>query len=285
MKIAYIIHAYKNPKQLKRLITSLSSLETYFFIHIDKKIDIAQFEKELSGTKNIFWVKREYSNWGTIATVKAVLNGIKQALDLNLNLEYFYFLSGQDYPIKNIQTIEDFFNHNREKNFLTYSELPNKDWKNGGLHRFNRFHFIISKNRYIRRIVNTVNFFLPRRVMPYSLKPFGGDFYIGLSRKSAEYVMNFIDSHPKYIRFFKYSYIPEEMFFQTILLNNPSVAEKTESKTLTYADWSKPKGPYPAIIQSSDLDNLIKSDCLFARKFDIGVDESIFDLLDNKNKA
>ena len=43
MKIAYIIHAYKLPKQLAMLVSSLESPDTYFFIHIDKKIDTVSY--------------------------------------------------------------------------------------------------------------------------------------------------------------------------------------------------------------------------------------------------
>ena len=218
MKIAYIIHAYKLPEQLARLVNSLTSPNTYFFVHIDKKIDILPFEKAFAniGTKNIIWVEREYSNWGTVNAVKAVLNGLKQALNSEVGFEYFYCLSGQDYPIKSKAFIEEFFEKNKNASFVKYFPLPNKGWKGGGIHRYNRFHFIISKNRYVRRIVNIVNFFLPRRKMPYNLKPFGGEFYLGLNRKSAKYINQFTQKHPLYPPFFKYTYIPEEIFFQTI---------------------------------------------------------------------
>jgi len=285
MKIAYIIHSYKLPDQLARLVNSLATTDAYFFIHVDKKIKISPFKKALENTeaKNIIWVEREYSNWGTIACVKAVLNALLVALNHKEHLEYFYCLSGQDYPIQSKIFIEQFFEKNKNTDFVKYFPLPYSGWKGGGIHRYNRFHFIISKNRYIRRLVNIVNFFLPRRKMPYDLKPFGGEFYLGLSRKSAEYIKNFMQTHSLYLPFFKYSYIPEEIFFQTILLNGPEeIINDINNETLTYIDWQKQKVSLPAVLTSEDFENSKKSDMLFARKFDENINNEILNLIDSK---
>jgi hypothetical protein len=280
MKIAYIIHAYKLPDQLSRLVNSLASPNTYFFIHIDKKVDTGPFQHAIKN-ENVIFVKREYSNWGTINCVKGVLNALFEALHHQENFQYFYCLSGQDYPIKPKEYIENFFIQNQNINFIKYFKIPYTGWKGGGTHRFNRYHFIISKNRYVRRFVNIINFFLPRRKMPYNLHPYGGEFYLGLNRKSMHYIEDFIIKHPKYIPFFRYSYIPEEMFFQTILLNSKEKSS-IENEILTYVDWDKPKGPYPAILQKEDFKILETTNFLFARKFDMNTDSEILNMIDSK---
>ena len=126
MKIAYIIHAYKLPEQLAKLVFSLASENTYFFIHIDKKVDIVAFKESLAKcSANIVWVEREYSNWGSINCIKAVLHGLFSALEnKELTFDYFYFLSGQDYPIKSRAYIEDFFEQNKETDFVKYFPSP-----------------------------------------------------------------------------------------------------------------------------------------------------------------
>lgn len=285
MKIAYIIHAYKLPDQLARFINSLASPNEYFFIHIDKKVDILPFKEAFKKvqSKNIIWVTREYSNWGTISCVKAVLNGLFEALAYKEKIEYFYCLSGQDYPIKSKNYIEKFFLQNKEKNFLVNFPLPYNGWKGGGIHRFNRYHFIISKNRYIRKFVNIINFFLPRRDLPLNFKPYGGEFYFGINRETLIYLKSFLEKNPDYINFFKYTYIPEEIFFQTIILNAPEkISSNVVNKTLTFVDWNKPHGPYPAILKTEDFDNINNSEKLFARKFDYKIDNNILDLIDKK---
>ena len=176
MKIAYIIHAYKYPEQVGRLIKALTSPNASFFIHIDKKVNINPFVDIISKThtNNINWEDREFSNWGTMGCVQAVLNALTQAMNSEIKFEYFYFLSGQDYPIKSKQCIENTFRTNRNKEFIQYRTFPNKDWKGGGVSRFNRYHFIISKKRCAKRLDNLYSYFLPPRTFTYDLEPYNG---------------------------------------------------------------------------------------------------------------
>ena len=39
MKIAYLISVYKDPQQFVRMLKALRGKETYFFIHVDAKVD------------------------------------------------------------------------------------------------------------------------------------------------------------------------------------------------------------------------------------------------------
>lgn len=58
MKIAYLISAHTDPIQLKKLVRSLYvDGKTYFFIHIDKKAKIIDFENEVSSLsfENVFF--------------------------------------------------------------------------------------------------------------------------------------------------------------------------------------------------------------------------------------
>ena len=43
MKIAYIVLAYKNPDQLGRLFQKLINKDSAFYLHIDKKSNISDF--------------------------------------------------------------------------------------------------------------------------------------------------------------------------------------------------------------------------------------------------
>jgi hypothetical protein len=51
---------------------------------------------------------------------------------------------------------------------------------------------------------------------------------------------------------------------------------------LRYIDWSKKGVPHPALLTIDDADNLLNSSKLFARKFDIELDEAVLDLIDSR---
>ena len=108
MNIIYIIQAHKLPFQLKRLITVLNTKNASFYIHVDRKSKIEDFEKIIS-LKNVFFIKERVDCiWGDFSQVKATLNLIKNVIRDNKS-GFVVFLSGQDYPIKNVYTIEIFF--------------------------------------------------------------------------------------------------------------------------------------------------------------------------------
>ena len=81
--------------------------------------------------------------------------------------------------------------------------------------------------------------------------------------------------------FFRRVLIPDELFFQTILLNSP-LRDRIVNDNLRYMDWSRPNVPLPAVLGTGDLPQLQQSPALFARKFDVTVDSAILDMIDER---
>ena len=293
VKIAYIILAHKNPLQLARLVNRLSSEHSAFFIHIDKKVNIAGFESALLSCKanQIKLIHSENTRWGSIGMVKAMLNGIKDILKAEINFDYIIFLSGQCYPIKNVEYIHRFLESNKETTFVRYMKLPNKSLgkEDGGLYRVKNYHYQNFKNRNLNKIINRClkysSVILPTRHTPYYIKNhYSGETWMSFPINIAEYIINFIDINKDYLEFHKYSYCPDEMFIHTILLNSndDKILSNLKNETLTYIDWSKPYPNRPAIMRCIDFNSLLKSDKLFARKFDMFIDNDILDIIDRK---
>jgi hypothetical protein len=289
MNIAYIIHAYKNPEQLSRLISSLSDKGASFYIHIDSKVNIAPFVHCLDhATVKPVFVKRENSRWGSIGCVMGVLNAMQKIAISKKIPDYVFLLSGQDYPICSNEKIKNFVENNIDKIYLENFPLPFEGWAgNGGLDRITFYHFQHLKSRKLCNILNkflkSTHFLLPERKQPYNLKPYGGSFYFGLPGSVISYLIDFIRFNPEYLQFHYYTFIPEEIFFHTILANaqHEFIKGHIVNKPITYVDWSKPSPPHPAVLTSDDIPKLKHVTCLFARKLDLSASEDIFDLLDN----
>lgn len=293
MKIAYIITAYKNPFQLARLVQRLMHKDVIFYIHIDKSSNIKTFLKELSkisNSKNIYCVKRERSYWGHFNFLKAILNGINDSLKDN-NVDRIVLLSGQDYPIKSNEFIFNFFNENSNKNFISYFKLPYEGWYKGGMDRLEKYYFRILGKR-ITLPPNTgsnhiikifLSGFYKKRKIPNDLQLYGGWTWWSITREAAEYITNLITRRPDYLNIYRFSHAPDEMFFQTILLNsdNKNIKDSIVNKTLTYTKWM-PSQPHPQILTINEYNELIKTDKLFARKFDTEIDSKILDLIDKE---
>src|SRR4029077_3062334 len=94
-----------------------------------------------------------------------------------------------------------------------------------------------------------------------------------------EYLDTFITKHPSFTRYFKYVFIPDESFFQSILSNSPFQA-KILSNNLRYADWDNPNPKYPKTLDMSDFEKLKSSPFLFARKLDPSHSRELLNRLD-----
>jgi hypothetical protein len=73
--------------------------------------------------------------------------------------------------------------------------------------------------------------------------------------------------------------IPDEIFYQTILLNSP-LQQTVVNDEVHYIAWPELSGPHPDILGVPDFDRFMATDKLFARKFDATVDSTVLDRID-----
>jgi len=287
MKHAYLISAYKNPEQVHRLISTLDADNTFFFLHIDKKFDDKPFrEKLIDLSDKIQYLKRERIEWGGFGIVKAAVTGFK-AIDKAGGFDYLHFMTAQAYPIKPRNKTEDFFIENYGKSFINHYSLP-RGWQ----YRINKYHIGKRRNQskihekllsYLNQFVGKTGIF--KRKHPESLKPFNGEGGMSLHKSALQYILEYLKKNPRFLDFHKYSFAPDEMIFQTILLNHPEekFRENLIDIVLYYVDWTRPGAKYyPITFGVEDFEELKNSDKLFARKFDLDYDSKILDLIDEK---
>lgn len=272
MKIAYVVSAYQNPDHLSRLVHRLhTGPETAFLVHVDRKTDEATFRAMREGVADLAdvgFLPRHSCHWGGFGHVRASLKGIQELLRSGTDPDYLILLSGGDYPIKPNALIRDFLAQGEGRSFLLQFPLPTPNWTNGGLDRIRDWHL-----RYRKLHIR-----LPlRRQLPRTMRPWGGSAYWIVSRTALRVIADFVEANPWYVRFFHHVDIPDELFFQTILLNSPE-AERCVDHLLHYTEWSRT--PAPAILTRDDYALLVDSPCLFARKFDPTVDAEVLDMID-----
>ncbi len=299
MKIIYIISGYKLPEQLIRLVNRIKTNDSTIIIHIDKKTGNRIYRRILEALHtydNVYFLDRHVCNYGDFGHVKATLKGIQKIITLNIPGDYIILLTGQDYPIKSNREIQRFMNESKDQSFIEYFPLPSSEhWNgNGGLDRVAHFHFYFRnhhisipnehqfKSHIINRFFSILSSLIPfRREIPGGLKLYGGSSYWCLSRDCIEYIYKFVQQNSSFVNFFKHVSTPDEIFFQTIILNS-TFKDHLVNRNLRYIDWSKPDPPYPAILRKLDFERFIVTDNLFARKFDISIDEEILDMIDRR---
>jgi hypothetical protein len=113
-----------------------------------------------------------------------------------------------------------------------------------------------------------------RRKASDNVKSYFGSSWICLSGETECWMESYLKSHPEYIRFYRNVNCPDESFFQTLLMNSPYKNKRADY--LHYVDWSE-GGNNPKVLKIEDLENLMASDKLMARKLDTEVDSRIID--------
>jgi hypothetical protein len=273
IRIAYIVSAYQLPGQLERLLRRLAAPDVHFAVHVDRKTRRAVYQEMVARTRDldVVFLRRHVSHWGGFGHVRTTLKGIDHFVtERGVAFDYAVLLTGQDYPLRSPAAIAGVLGGASGRSFMNHWPLPYAPWgARGGMDRIEDWHLVTYGRRHLA---------LPlHRRLPLALAPYGGGAYWCLARAVIDYVHAFVHANPDYVRFFGHVLIPDELFFQTIIMNS-ELRGSIENDNLRFLDWSR--DPRPAVLVQKDLPALLSSHKLFARKFDERIDSSILDLLD-----
>lgn len=292
MTIAYIISAYKLPQLLVRLVRRLDGPTTRFYVHVDARTAGFEFDgmaRPLADRANVRFLPRHACYWGDYGHVRASLAGLRAALD-NGPFDYAVLLTGQDYPIATNTRIARTLGGSEGAIFMSHFALPSDLWTDGGLDRIEHRQLRIGRRSYrfpgqpfgtglLGGAWSTWTRLLRlTRTFPQPLRPYGGSSYWSMPADCAAYAVRFLADNPGVERFFRQTTVPDEMVFQTIVMNS-SFGARVVNDDLRYIDWTA-GDHHPGVLDSASFDTLIESGKLFARKFDPEVDSVILDRID-----
>jgi hypothetical protein len=297
MKIAYLILAHKNPTLIKKAVECLSCEDVSFFIHIDAKVDISQFDS-IRG-KNIFFIdKRILVHWGEFSQTEAILLLIQQALAAPERHDYLVLLSGSDFPLRSGEYVRKFLEINQGREFITMVKLPAPGMP---ISRINTLRFPSTRpiRRFVFRALAKIGL-AQRDYRKYlgALEPYSGHTWWALSRESCQYIIEFRQRHQELATFFENTHASDETFIHTILGNSPF--KSRIRRHLVYEDWPvEGTRHHPKVINAKHVD-LFESqseipaqdlhgpgELLFARKFsddDLRLVERVEKMIRKKEK-
>jgi hypothetical protein len=210
---------------------------------------------------------------------------MRRALEAGEEFSHLVLLTGQDYPLRPAHDIRSILAESPGASFISWQTAPHPDrefcW-DGYLAHIQRWHVRIRGTWYAFPPGKRPWYLRLFKRIPEGLHPLAhGLAYWAMSREAVEYCVSFLDERPDVIRFFRRALVPDENIFQMILLASP-LAGRVVDDDLRYVEW---EGWHPRVLRAEDLDVLTSSGKLFARKFDMDADPTIFDLLDAAARA
>lgn len=283
MKTAFLILAHHQPAHLADLVEYLSAEWTSIFIHIDNKVNISEFEKQVREQKDINFLQgkdRVKVHWGGFSLLRATLNLIEAAQNSGEKFNRYCLLSGSDFPIKNLSHIRNAFESGRE--YIRIDRLLEQPGHNVHSGFVNAYHFYDYPSQ-----IKMLSGKLSRKIYN-KIKLYHGSTWWSLTSGCVQYIMRYISENSDYYNYHRWVLHPDEIFFHSIIKQSPFDAAivhnyKTDNPLnehgCTYIDWDARNGPSPKILTVEDFDRIIGSQCLFARKFDQKMSSGLLNMI------
>jgi hypothetical protein len=298
---AFLVSTYHLPAQAARLIRHLSSIDgSTVLVHHDKAAPAATaaaLQAEVGDLPNVVLLPRRVCRYATFDHVRVTLDGIAWLVEHDTVFDHLVLLTGQCYPIKPLDEIADWFAARAGRSIIEVRPLPHPTWPDGGYNRLNAWVLPVSTSRLPRfvrkampkragwlavpkpslirhRLGGSVGVRVPRDIGAL----YGGLGYWALARDHVRYVHT---HRGRYERFFRFGYIPEELYFQTVLMGSPHKRE-LDNERIHLVDFHRQGGMNPYIWRVDDMPTLASTDRPFARKFDERVDAEVLDQIDEK---
>lgn len=282
---AYLILAHKNWNQLKKLVELLDDERNDIYIHIDKKSQVGEDTLEAIrravAKSEVCFVDRVEVQWGDYSVVEAELRLFRAAVPGNY--QYFHLISGMDLPLKSQDEIHAYYKQHSGKEFIQFLD---DGWTKKTQTRVKYYWLFQGKlgsrrersPLYIiqRMLLGVQKLIGVNRCRKYTAKT--GAQWISITRNLA---ICLCENDQLIKKRFARTFCPDEWVAQTTAIDNgfkDSVyciqPADAKSSILRYIDW---KRGTPYVFRASDYDELMESDCLFARKFDETVDNDIIE--------
>lgn len=287
-KHAYLIIAHGEEPVLRVLLGMLDDERNDVYLHVDRKSEalyrrISSYQMKRA---SLFVLRNRISTyWGHLSLVKVEYLLFRTAYSYNADYAYFHLLSGVDLPIKSQNQIHDFFEAHRGAEFVDmwnakshYRELNCRiskyyfflKWKKGG----NVWvHGITSIMRNGMLGLQKVTGFQRKKDVTFKK----GSQWVSVT---SDFVRYLLERERWVMHRFNRTLCPDEIFIQTIIWNSGFREKlydngKNKREGIRKIDWLRGS---PYVWRKEDLEELLASEALFARKFsskDLAVIEAI----------
>ena len=270
LALAYVLLAHESARQISEQVHTLLTADhtAHVVVHYDLNSPPDQYaalEQAFAGNDRAWLVKeRVKCGWGRFGLVDGVVRALRVLRDHKVECDYVYLLSGSCMPTKPLATLKRFLVENRGMEFI---EAHPAEWMVDGLreeryqyrhwfsHRTHRSLFEASWR--IQRFLG-LKLRLPKRLVAR----FGPQWWC-LTSETCFAILDFIDRNRAAYRFFETTWIPDELFFQT-LASSIATPARIFGNSLTFFKFTR-KGR-PITFYDDHLELVPQLPCFFARK-------------------
>lgn len=266
MKSAYLIIAHDNFLVLQCLLNALDAMDVDIYVHIDRKVrhfpELTMHYSKLVVLKNRIDVR-----WGNISQIETELL-LWETAHSNGPYSHYHLISGTHFPLKPMNEIRSYFNRYKKKNIFSYM-YTNEYEIDQKIRRINIFTSTFKHNSHYLQVISQFcwkAFHKVQRVIGFkrysTLSFYKASNWCSLTEEAVRCILT---QKEQLIQAYKYSFCGDEFFAITTLLRSElrgTIELREDYLKVDFAGRANPR-----IYDVQDFDDLVSSNCIFARKF------------------
>ncbi|WP_167505967.1 beta-1,6-N-acetylglucosaminyltransferase [Desulfosediminicola flagellatus] len=271
MKVAFVLLAHEEPDLLRPLITSLLAAGANVFAHHDVNGtgDLEKsFEKwgiaDLGG--NLFIAPKVQVRWGEWSIIEATLNCLDLARKQNDDSDFYMLISGSCMPVKPIALLAKHLEANPYDHIEAVNALEHR-WVKDGIQepRWEKYHFFnwrYNQSLFDLSLKLQSKIGIKRKLPLNHIAHMGSQWWC-LRRGTIHKILSLIDDNSNLCRFFKKTWVPDELFFQTLVAN---LIAKNEIVSRPLTRYTFNSWGIPRVYYDDDYPELLAENKFFVRK-------------------
>jgi hypothetical protein len=273
MKIIYLVAAHYGASHYGELLEALGP--SLVVTHVDRKTEPKPFSDAAEGFQNVLFVPDQsrvdvlWGGWSQVAATLAMLDIARPHISPD---DYVVLLSGDSYPLRDAASLKTHLESWPNVQYINTVPMPSREMSKP-LSRITRDYLEYDPNSgsksWARRIYNKIG------VRRQYRSSFAGSTWWALTGSAILSILDDVKQDHAFVQFCRRTRMPDEFFFQTLLAASPYGGDVLPS--FMYADWSRPTGPKPAVLDADHVDLLVANSlrmeggygaavALFARK-------------------
>ncbi|PSK84877.1 core-2/I-Branching enzyme [Limimaricola soesokkakensis] len=269
-RIAFILLVHKDPEAVVRQARGLAASGDAVAVHLDARAPAEAWrilQNGLCAEPGVVLVeRRRRCGWGGWSLVAATISALRLALARFPDATHFYLLSGDCMAIKSAAHAHELLAR-EDADWIESVDFFDGGWIKTGMQeeRLTRWHLF---NERERKGLFYASLGLQRRLglrrrLPADIRLMIGSQWWCLRRATVEAVLRLLDERPDLRRLFRWSWIPDETLFQTLVRHLvPREEIRSRSPTfLAFTDYGM-----PASFHDDHHEMLLAQNALFARK-------------------